>query len=51
MFVRAGAIIPLAPAMNYTGEKRWDPLTLVIYPDEKDSAASTLYADDGLSPA
>lgn len=51
MFVRAGAIIPLAPAMNYTGEKRWDPLTLAVYPDEKGSAAASLYEDDGISPA
>ena len=51
MFVRAGAIIPLAPAMKFIGESRWDPLTLAIYPDEKGSASASLYEDDGLSPA
>jgi alpha-glucosidase (family GH31 glycosyl hydrolase) len=47
MFVRAGAIIPLAPEMNYVGEKPWDLLTFNIYPDEKGLAATTLYEDDG----
>ncbi len=51
MFVRGGAIIPMGPAMNYVGEKPFDPITLAIYPDQKDSASSTLYEDDGLSPA
>ena len=51
MFVRAGAIIPLAPAMNYIGEKPADPLTLAVYPDEKGLASASLYEDDGLSPA
>src|SRR5882672_8415910 len=50
MFVRAGAIIPLAPPMNYVGEKRVDPITFAIYPDDKGSASTTLYEDDGLSP-
>ena len=49
MFVRAGAIIPTAPEMNYTGEKPQDPITFNIYPDEKGSAATTLYEDDGVS--
>ena len=51
LFVRAGAIIPLWPEMNYVGEKPADPLTLRIYPDEEGRAAATLYEDDGLSPA
>lgn len=33
LYVRAGAILPLAPDMAHTGEKAWDPLTLMIYPD------------------
>ena len=49
MFVRAGAIIPTAPEMNYIGEKPQDPITFNIYPDEKGSAATTLYEDDGVS--
>jgi alpha-glucosidase len=51
MFVRGGAIIPKAPEMKYVGEKRVDPITFAIYPDEKGSASTTLYEDDGLSPA
>jgi alpha-glucosidase len=47
LFVRAGAIIPLAPEMKNTGEKPWDPLTLEIYPSGKSSF--TLYRDDGVS--
>ncbi len=51
MFVRAGAIIPTAPEMNYIGEKPWDPITFNIYPDDKGSASMTLYEDDGVSNA
>ncbi|HVQ38941.1 MAG TPA: TIM-barrel domain-containing protein [Pyrinomonadaceae bacterium] len=51
MFVRAGAIIPMSPEMNYVGEKPSDPITFNIYPDEKGAASATLYEDDGLSPA
>jgi alpha-glucosidase len=43
--VRAGAIIPLAPAMKNTGEKPWDPLTLEVFPCGRSSF--TLYHDDG----
>jgi alpha-glucosidase len=51
MFVRGGAIIPLWPEMNYIGERPADPLTFMIYPDEKGMAAGVLYEDDGVSPA
>jgi alpha-glucosidase (family GH31 glycosyl hydrolase) len=51
MFVRAGAIIPTGPAMNYVGEKPGDPVTFSIYPDDNGSASTILYEDDGLSPA
>src|SRR5258707_9878909 len=51
MFVRGGAIIPMEPAMNYVGEKPVDPITFAIYADERGSASTTLYEDDGLSPA
>jgi alpha-glucosidase len=51
MFVRGGAIIPLAPQMNYVGEKPSDPITFLVYPDDNGSASTTLYEDDGLSPA
>src|SRR5438132_14235338 len=45
------AIIPLGPQMNYVGEKSFNPLTFEIYPDDDGSAATTLYEDDGVSPA
>ena len=51
MFVRAGAIIPMGPEMNYVGEKPVDPVSFVIYPDEKGQASTSLYEDDGVSPA
>ena len=51
MFVRGGAIIPMGPVMNYVGEKPFDPITFAIYPDQNGSASTTLYEDDGLSPA
>ena len=51
MFVRAGAIIPMGPEMNYTGEKPQDPIIFNIYPDDQGSASMTLYEDDGVSPA
>jgi alpha-glucosidase len=51
MFVRGGSIIPMGPEMNYIGEKPGDPLTFDVYMDEKGRAATTLYEDDGNSPA
>ncbi|MDQ5845258.1 MAG: glycoside hydrolase family 31 protein [Acidobacteriota bacterium] len=51
MFVRGGAIIPTGPALRYVGEKPSDPITFAIYPDSDGSASTTLYEDDGLSPA
>lgn len=45
LFVKAGAIIPMYPAMNYDGEKRADTLTLDIYPYQKSSF--DMYEDDG----
>jgi alpha-glucosidase len=51
MFVRGGAIIPLGPLMNYVSEKSFDPIIFTVYPDADGSAATTLYEDDGLSPA
>jgi alpha-glucosidase (family GH31 glycosyl hydrolase) len=51
MFVRGGAIIPMGPDLKFVGEKPVDPITFAIYPDEKGSASTTLYEDDGISPA
>lgn len=46
MFVKAGAIIPLSPDMEYTSQKPWDPVTLDVYPGEGEAVA-VLYEDDG----
>ncbi|HEY0763383.1 MAG TPA: TIM-barrel domain-containing protein [Pyrinomonadaceae bacterium] len=51
MFVRAGAIIPVGPALNYIGEKPVDQITFSIYPDDAGTASTTLYEDDGLTPS
>lgn len=45
LFVKAGAILPMYPLMNYDGEKKTDSLTLDIYPGGKTSF--DLYEDDG----
>ena len=45
MFVRAGSILPMAPVVQYVGEKKWDNLELRIYPGA--DATFTLYEDEG----
>ena len=45
MFVRAGSIIPLAPEMEYVGQKAWDNLEIRVYPGA--DATFTLYEDEG----
>jgi hypothetical protein len=49
MFLRAGSLFPLAPDMQHTGEKPWDPLTLDVYPHPAVAAEAELYEDDGIS--
>jgi len=44
LFVKAGAILPMAPDMMYTSEKPWDPITLNIWPSG--DSTGTLYQDD-----
>jgi alpha-glucosidase len=51
MFIRGGSIIPEGPEMNYVGEKPFGPITFYIHPDEQGHATTTLYEDDGTSPA
>lgn len=45
LFVRAGSIVPCGPDIQYTGEKKWDNLTLCVYPGENGNF--TLYEDEG----
>jgi alpha-D-xyloside xylohydrolase len=45
MFVRAGSIVPLAPEMQYVGEKAWDNLEIRVYPGA--DGEFNLYEDEG----
>ncbi|MFT4092957.1 MAG: glycoside hydrolase family 31 protein [Niabella sp.] len=47
VFVKAGAIIPAGPLLQYTGEKPADPVTLYVYAGKDGSF--TLYEDEGLN--
>src|SRR5262249_45505160 len=56
VYVRAGAIIPLGPVMQYTAEKPVDPLTVHVYSFAAEDTAEDaqtgefeLYEDDGRS--
>ena len=45
LYVRAGSIVPVGPAIEYTGEKPDAPLTLLVYTGA--SGHFTLYEDEG----
>lgn len=47
LFIRAGAIIPIGPVIQYVDEKPLDPLTLLVCPDARGQARGTLYEDAG----
>ncbi len=47
VFVKAGAIVPMGPDVNYADELPLTPLTLDIYP--KGTSSYTFYEDDGVS--
>jgi alpha-glucosidase len=50
VYVRSGAIVPLQPPMQYTGQKPVDPLILRILPlADAQSSTYTLYEDSGRS--
>ncbi len=46
LYVREGGIVPMAPAMNYTGEKPWSPLSVEFYSSDRKSCFD-LYQDSG----
>ncbi len=50
LYVRAGAILPMGPEMNYVGEKK-GPLSFDVFPDSQGQAELSLYEDDGISQA
>jgi alpha-D-xyloside xylohydrolase len=45
LYVKAGSIVPLGPAIEYTGQKPADTLTLYVYTGA--NASFTLYEDQG----
>jgi len=45
LYVRAGAIIPLGPDVQYDGEKAWDDLEIRVYPGA--DGRFVLYEDEG----
>src|SRR5207237_3135434 len=47
LLARAGAIIPMGPAMQHTGERPLDEMTVLVYPGG--SSSFELYEDDGLT--
>ena len=50
MWARAGGMIPLAPVMEYSGEKPWDDLTLDTFLLDHDGKVKReLAEDDGIS--
>lgn len=51
LFIRGGAIIPLAGEMDFTGQCRWDNLTLDVYPAPGRDGCLELYEDDGETTA
>ncbi len=51
IYIRSGAVLPLAPEMQYTGEKPWDPVTLDCYPCVRKTNSVVLYEDDTLTTA
>ena len=44
LYIKAGAILPLGPKVQYATEKKWDNLEIRIYPG--DNGTFTLYEDE-----
>lgn len=51
LFVRAGALIPLAYEAKNTKEQKWDRLVYDFYPDKESADEGYLYEDDGETTA
>jgi alpha-glucosidase len=47
LFIRSGAIVPLGPVMEFTGQRPLDPLELVVSIGKDAKAEGTLYEDAG----
>ena len=51
LYVKGGSIIPMQPAMSYTGEKPVDPLILTVFPLQNGQTSKyRLYDDAGDTP-
>jgi alpha-glucosidase (family GH31 glycosyl hydrolase) len=51
IYIKSGAVLPLAPEMQYTGQLPWNPVTLDLYPRAGETNGATLYEDDTLTTA
>jgi hypothetical protein len=51
IWIKRGAILPLAPEMDYIGQKPWDPITLDLYSSTARGNPATLYEDDTTTTA
>jgi alpha-glucosidase (family GH31 glycosyl hydrolase) len=51
LWIKRGAVLPLAPEMDYTGQKTWDPITLDLYPRTDKRVSAELYEDDTTTTA
>jgi alpha-glucosidase (family GH31 glycosyl hydrolase) len=51
IWIKSGAVLPLAPEMRYTGEKPWNPIMLDLYPRVAETNHAALYEDDTLTTA
>ena len=50
VYLKAGAIVPMQPAMLYTGEKKVDPLIVNVWPlAPGQTSAYSVYEDSGVS--
>jgi alpha-glucosidase (family GH31 glycosyl hydrolase) len=50
VYVRAGAIVPEAPPMQYTSQKLLDPLIVNVFPlEDGESSSYSLYEDAQLT--
>jgi alpha-glucosidase (family GH31 glycosyl hydrolase) len=47
LYVKAGAVVPVGPVKQYTGEMSTEPVVLRVYPGA--DGMMTLYEDDGVS--
>jgi hypothetical protein len=51
IYIKSGAVLPLAPELQYTGQMPWDPVTLDLYPRAGEINRADLYEDDTLTTA